>query len=98
MTLQGLRVCLSLEEFQRSQNPLVTENYALVTKRNIATRWRTTLETECVLFFCDYCTQGRIGAFSRSLSTNLCSVDLRLMQPRYNTTQHNMLKNTGQKR
>ncbi len=31
--------------------PLITENYATLTRKNIPTRWRTTLETQQVLLF-----------------------------------------------
>ncbi len=36
------------------------------------------LETRQVLLFCDYYTNGKVGAFSRSLSADLCGVDLAL--------------------
>ncbi len=51
----------------------------------------TTLETQQVPFFGDYYMQGIIGAFSRSLSTDLCSVDL-VLSAASGTTQHNTQK------
>ncbi len=78
--------------------PLITKNYVILTKRNILTRQRTTLETWQALFcFCFLWLLHleRTGAFSKSLSTDLCGVDLRFSS--LSTTQHNTLRNTGQK-
>ncbi len=48
-------------------------------KRNVPMQQKTTLATCQVLFFiCDYYTWGRIGAFSRSFSTAVGDVDLRV--------------------
>ncbi len=47
------------------------------------------LGDEASTVFCGYYTYLKIGAFSRSLSTDLCGADLRLTQPK---VQHNTLK------
>ncbi len=52
------------------------KNQTILNKRNVPTRWITTSWPGKYCFLCDYYTQGRIGAFSRSLSTAVC-VDLR---------------------
>ncbi len=69
--------CLLWEEFEAlaHQKPLIIENFAILNKRNISMRWIITLETGQVLFFCDYCMHGTIGAFSLSPSATLCGVD-----------------------
>ncbi len=76
------------------QKPLIIENYTIINKRNVLTRGITTSVTQQVLLFCDYYTWGRIRAYVRSPSTDLCGVDLKLTQAR---VQHNTLNNTDEK-
>ncbi len=74
--------------------PLIIENNPILTERNTLTRRRTTLEPQQVLFFGDFYTLGRLGAFRRSLSTLLCSVDTRLSSLGHNTTHQKEKKCT----
>ncbi len=53
------------------QKPLVTENYAILNKRNVLRQWIKTLETRQVLFFCDAmhpgtCRHCTLGCMSRT--------------------------------
>ncbi len=73
--------------YQATKNPLLLKTTKYI--KNVPTRKTATLGTQNVLLFCDYYKWKKIGAFSRSLSTDLCDADMRLNQPRL---QHKLKK------
>ncbi len=87
LTRLGVGATFVLSGISGELKPLIIKNYTILHKSNIPTRQRTNLETQQILFFVITTRREEDEPFIKSLSTDLCSVNLRLSS--LGTTQHN---------